>query len=100
MNDIRPQGEILYDDHEVNANKFYDEYEKNKDNQNLLLKAAVEFELSTNPDGIKMAIMCRGMYFTEKGKKEMDDDKARKLFLKALKEFRKVAPNDIIVKQV
>lgn len=93
---IKPQGsvEFFHDEHDQKASDYYEQFEKNKKSPELLLKAAQEFELSSNPDGKKIGILLRGWCFREKALKEEDNDKAAKLLLKAMTHFKKVVEPD------
>ncbi|MFA5933241.1 MAG: hypothetical protein WCV81_03170 [Microgenomates group bacterium] len=99
---IKPQGsvEFFHDEHDKKASHLYEEFER-KRTPELVLEAAQEFEISSNPDGKKIGILLRGQYFREKALKEENNEKARRLLLKAISNFKKIVkPDDIILKKL
>ena len=97
----KPQGiAVYYDDHEQKAERFYEDFMQKKGPSELLLNASKEFSLSTNPEAEQISILCKGLYFREKGVNEKDHIKAGKLFLKSITELKKVGNNDDIVKKI
>lgn len=92
--------DTFYDDHEKKASEFYEKFFKEKKDPELLLKASEEFALSTNPEGDKISVLCKGLYFREKAVLEKNHSKAKKLILKAMTEFKQIDPTDVILKQL
>src|SRR5437870_3395853 len=92
--------EIYYDDHEQKAERFYEDFMQKKGPPELLLIASKEFALSTNPEAEQIAILCKGLYFREKGVNEKDHKKAGKLLLKSMSELKKVGNNEDIIKKI
>ena len=99
---IKPEiAHVFYDEYEEKGLKLFNDYMDGKENSSpdLLLKASEEFGKTSNPDGIKMSTLSKGLYFFKKGESEKDQIKAKKLFLKAMTAFRKIDPKDIMVKR-
>jgi len=96
-----PSAEVFYDEHDLNASNLYEKFSKDRSPSELLLQASDEIAKSSNPEAKKISVLYRAWYFRDKGVKEKNSKKARKLLLKSLSEFKKILPKeDVILKKV
>jgi len=94
----KPKIEVFYDEHDQKGGEFFERYKK-ESSPELILKSSREFRVSKNPEGEKMATFLVGFYYLEKGKKEKNQSEAGKLFLKAIKEFKKTDADKRVEKE-
>lgn len=87
---MKPKGKVFYDEHEAAASEYLDTFKnQEKRDPELLHKASLEFNQSTNPEGKEIAQLLEAWSLREKGVQEKDHRRACRFLIKSYSTFSK-----------
>lgn len=91
---------IFHDEFDFQGERFFKEYEKDNKNLKLLIKSADQYEKSSNPDGLQISNLLKGLYHFKTGENEKKKPKTSLRHLqKARKYFEKINNTEIELKR-